>query len=296
MLEINSFVEKIANGDFSETISNEFRGEFSNLVASLKSINESMGETIRHINTNAAALITGIQNFDISVQVLADGTSDQASATEELFASLTGITEEVKQNSNNTKLADEMMASTVKELEEGNKNLQKLANSMNNIEANSNEINSITNLMQSIASQTNLLSMNASVEAARAGEAGKGFAVVASEIRSLAAQCNNAAAKTAELIEKTCSNVKDGMDDLDIVLKSLKNIAEKNQYTDKLINSISLATNGQSEAITQIHTALEQIALVTQNNSSTAHENAQTSKEMMYYAGQLKEILSKYNY
>ena len=82
MLEINSFVEKIANGDFSETISNEFRGEFSNLVASLKSINESMGETIRHINTNAAALITGIQNFDISVQVLADGTSDQASATE----------------------------------------------------------------------------------------------------------------------------------------------------------------------------------------------------------------------
>ena len=236
MLEINSFVEKIANGDFSETISNEFRGEFSNLVASLKSINESMGETIRHINTNAAALITGIQNFDISVQVLADGTSDQASATEELFASLTGITEEVKQNSNNTKLADEMMASTVKELEEGNKNLQKLANSMNNIEANSNEINSITNLMQSIASQTNLLSMNASVEAARAGEAGKGFAVVASEIRSLAAQCNNAAAKTAELIEKTCSNVKDGMDDLDIVLKSLKNIAEKNQYTDKLIN------------------------------------------------------------
>ncbi len=296
MLEINSFVEKIANGDFSETISNEFRGEFSNLVASLKSINESMGETIRHINTNAAALITGIQNFDISVQVLADGTSDQASATEELFASLTGITEEVKQNSNNTKLADEMMASTVKELEEGNKNLQKLANSMNNIEANSNEINSITNLMQSIASQTNLLSMNASVEAARAGEAGKGFAVVASEIRSLAAQCNNAAAKTAELIEKTCSNVKDGMDDLDIVLKSLKNIAEKNQYTDKLINSISMATNGQSEAITQIHTALEQIALVTQNNSSTAHENAQTSKEMMYYAGQLKEILSKYNY
>jgi len=42
MLEINSFVEKIANGDFSETISNEFLGEFSNLVASLKSINESM--------------------------------------------------------------------------------------------------------------------------------------------------------------------------------------------------------------------------------------------------------------
>lgn len=296
LLEINSFVDKIANGDFSETISNEFHGEFNNLVASLKSINENMRETIIQINTYATALITGIQDFDASIQVLADGTSDQASATEELFASLTGITEEVKQNSNNTNIADEMMASTIKELDEGNKNLQKLANSMNNIETNSNEIRSITNLMQSIASQTNLLSMNASVEAARAGEAGKGFAVVASEIRNLAAQCNHATAKTAELINKTCSNVKDGMDDLDIAVKSLKNIAEKNQYTDKLINNISIATKDQSEAITQIHAALEQIALVTQNNSSTAHENAQTSKEMMYYAGQLKKILSKYNY
>ena len=227
MLEINSFVEKIANGDFSETISNEFRGEFSNLVASLKSINESMGETIRHINTNAAALITGIQNFDISVQVLADGTSDQASATEELFASLTGITEEVKQNSNNTKLADEMMASTVKELEEGNKNLQKLANSMNNIEANSNEINSITNLMQSIASQTNLLSMNASVEAARAGEAGRGFAVVADEINHLATSSRETASRSNESQERIIHHVSRIIEDSTSLMNVVTDINER---------------------------------------------------------------------
>lgn len=167
---------------------------------------------------------------------------------------------------------------------------------MTTIEENSNEISSITNLMQNIAAKTNLLSMNASVEAARAGEAGKGFAVVASEIRSLVSQCNNAALKTADLISKTCSNVQDGMADLKIAVNSLKNIEEKNQATDKLVNSISIATEDQSEAITQIHEALEQISIVTQGNSATAHENASTSKEIIYHASQLKQLLEKYNY
>lgn len=294
--EINIFAKKIADGDFSETIQGQFSGEFSQLASSLASINGSMVKTINQINVASKALISGTQNFGASAQTLADGTSDQASATEELFASLTGITDEIKQTSSNTKKANEMMSLIVKELDEGNRNLHKLADTMNIIEENSNEVNSITNLMQGIAAQTNLLSMNASVEAARAGEAGKGFAVVASEIRSLAAQCNDAALKTAELIGKTCNNVTDSMKDLDIAVKSLESIEEKNQATNNLVNSIATATEDQSDAITQIHEALEQIAIVTQSNSSTAHENANTSKEMMYHAEQLKNILDRYNY
>lgn len=294
--EINTFAKRIADGNFTGKISNEFKGEFNNLASSLALINESMVTTINHINTAASAIISGAKDFDVSAQTLADGTSDQASATEELFASLTGITEEIKQTSYNTKQADEMMSQIVKEVDEGNKNLQKLTDTMTTIEENSNEISSITNLMQNIAAKTNLLSMNASVEAARAGEAGKGFAVVASEIRSLASQCNNAALKTADLISKTCSNVQDGMADLKIAVNSLKNIEEKNQATDKLVNSISIATEDQSEAITQIHEALEQISIVTQGNSATAHENASTSKEIIYHASQLKQLLEKYNY
>ncbi len=293
--DLTTVIPKV-KGNFTGKISNEFKGEFNNLASSLALINESMVTTINHINTAASAIISGAKNFDVSAQTLADGTSDQASATEELFASLTGITEEIKQTSYNTKQADEMMSQIVKEVDEGNKNLQKLTDTMTTIEENSNEISSITNLMQNIAAKTNLLSMNASVEAARAGEAGKGFAVVASEIRSLASQCNDAALKTADLISKTCSNVQDGMADLKIAVNSLKNIEEKNQATDKLVNSISIATEDQSEAITQIHEALEQISIVTQGNSATAHENASTSKEIIYHASQLKQLLEKYNY
>lgn len=296
MQEINLFASKIAEGDFCEKIPSGFHGEFSQLVSLLELINESMAKTIKQISIAASVLISGIKKFDISAQTLADGTSDQASATEELFASLTGITNEIKQNSANTIKASEMVTSTLKELKEGNKNLDKLSDTMKTIEANSNEISSITNLMQSIAAETNLLSMNASVEASKAGEAGKGFAVVASEIRNLASQCNAAALKTAGLISKICNNIQDSMQDLKVTVVSLKSAEKKNQTTDGLVNQISQVTEDQTEAIEQIHEALEQIAIVTQNNSHTAHENANTSKEMMHYAKQLNNILEKYNY
>ncbi len=128
--EINTFAKRIADGNFNGKISNEFKGEFNDLASSLALINESMVTTINHINTAVAAIISGAKNFDVSAQTLADGTSDQASATEELFASLTGITEEIKQTSYNTKQAGEMMSLIVKEVDEGNRNLQKLTDTM----------------------------------------------------------------------------------------------------------------------------------------------------------------------
>lgn len=294
--EINIFVQKIANGDFSETISSEFNGEFNILASSLKAINDSTGNTIRQIDLSAGKFIKEAQAFDAVAQILADGTASQAGAEEELYATLTDISEKVKRNAENTKQADKMMLTVEQELKESDQSLKSLVAAMNTIEENSNEIGSITKLMQSIASQTNLLSMNASVEAARAGEAGRGFAVVASEIRDLAAKCNEAAVNTADLIEKTCKNIQDGIKNLDVTVESLQKVSKENGNTGKLIRDISCATEEQTEAVKQISAALEQISNVTQNNSATAEESAQTSSEMRQSVEQLKRMLARYRY
>lgn len=296
MHEINNFASRIADGNFNGTILDGFQGEFSHLAALLTSISESMGETIRQIDTASAAIISCARSTDISAQSLAASATDQADAVNELFSSLTEITGKINTNAGHTREADKMMGQTAMELEESNTNLQNLVNSMKTIEENSNEIKSITDLMQNIASQTNLLSMNASIEASRTGTAGKGFAVVASEIRDLAEKCNTAATDTAGLISKTCNNVKDGMESLDLTVASLVNAADKNQETCSLINSIALATDEQSEAITHIQSTLEHISSVTHNNSQIAQDNADTSKEMMKHAEKLKMMLDRYNY
>lgn len=294
--EINHSVQKIADGDFRQNSLLDFKGEFNALATSLTTISSSIGRTMNQINQCANRFIDGLSSFDEAAQSLADGTTSQASAVEELSSTLEGITGKIAQNAENSQNADQMMTTVHQHLEETNTDLQELIVAMTTIEENSNEISSITKLMQDIASKTNLLSMNASVEATRAGLSGKGFAVVASEIRTLAAQCNKAATDTADLIDKTRKNVQNGMASLRVTVSSIQSVSEGNDSTSQLISRISTATSEQSDAIQQISTALNQISDITQSNSATASESAQTSLQMKQRAEELKQLLSHYKY
>jgi len=294
--EINSFVQTVAGRDYSRIISADFKGEFSVLASSLTEIVSSIGKTLSRINACSNQFLDGLSEFDESARSLADGTTSQASAVEELSSTLAGVSERISRNAENSRNADQMMASVQERLREGNEDLQKLIGDMEAIEADSQEINSITKLMQDIASKTNLLSMNASVEAGRAGEAGKGFAVVAGEIRSLALQCSTAATETSELIQKTRKNVQGGMANLKVTVSSMNAVSEGNSDTSRLLSEISAATREQAEAIGQISTALEQISHITQNNSEAATRSAHTSLQMKKYAQELKTLLTSYRY
>lgn len=294
--KINLSVQQIAEGDFRPAKTADFQGEFNALATSLKTISGSIGETMHQINTCANRFLVGISKVDDAAHTLANGTTSQASAVEELSSTLTGVMEKTSQNAENSIHADRMMAEVQEHLQQGRTDLNTLVSAMDTIKNNSNEISRITKLMQDIASKTNLLSMNASVEAARAGVAGKGFAVVAAEVRNLAEQCNAAALETAELIEKTRKDVQAGMNSLEVTVTSIQAVAEGNEKTSQLLSEISSATTEQSEAIHQINYAIEQISVITQENSNTANESEIASMEMKGQAEQLKQLLSNYQY
>ncbi len=294
--DINESAQKIAGGDFRQTGSRDFTGEFNVLVSSLSAIEGSISRTLSQINACANQFLNGLSAFDSAARSLAEGTTSQAGAVEELTAAMLGVSDKIMRNAESSQNADHMMNSVEAQLQQGNADLQELTQAMEAIEANSEEISSIIKMMQDIASKTNLLSMNASVEAARVGEAGKGFAVVASEIRSLAAQCGKAAVDTAELIEKTRKNVQIGMESLKVTVISIESASRGNHNTSRLLSDISVSTAEQAEAIGQINIALHQISEVTQNNSETASESAQTSFQMKRQAEQLKQLLSSYRY
>ena len=294
--EINSVVGKIANGDLTQTVSSDFQGEFNSLASSLNTVSKSIRKTMRQINECANRFFDGLASFDEAAHSLADGTGSQSDAVENLSSNLEDISDKVTENAENSKNADQMMDSVQAELQNANTDLSALIASMKSIEENSREINVITKQMQDLASKTTLLSMNASVEAARAGAAGKGFAVVAEGVRSLAAQCTQAASETADLITKTRKNIENGMSSLEITVSSIKSVVEDSAAASSLIRNISSATTEQSDAIRQISNALNQISEVTKINSATASESARTSLAMKEQAGVLKDLLEHYKY
>ena len=82
--------------------------------------------------------------------------------------------------------AASLMDSVDAQVNNGNKTLGEMVESMAEITESSGRISKIIKVIDGIACQTNILALNAAVEAARAGGAGMGFAVVADEVRNLA--------------------------------------------------------------------------------------------------------------
>lgn len=292
--EITTFVTQIDHGDFTQTISSDYNGDFHTLADSLSSITQTMRNTLLQINHHSNILMTNINQLDLGTQMLSDGTTNQASAIEELSATLTDISQRVSDNASNSKQSDEKMEAIQEMITYSNNNLKILVDSMHTIETNAEEINGISKSIQNIANETNLLSMNASIEAARAGEAGKGFAVLAGKIRLLAEECTQAAQNTSDLIEKTHIHISESMEALNTTVQSIHSVSEQTETASTYIHDITKASNEQAEAIHQIASAVNQISDVTQSNSANAAQSAATSNAMKQQMQTLNELLKQY--
>ncbi|MBO5459507.1 MAG: methyl-accepting chemotaxis protein [Lachnospira sp.] len=292
--EITEFVTQIEHGDFTRTISADYSGEFNELAKALSSVTYTMRNTLIQIEHHSDILMNNINQLDLGAQMLSDGTSNQASAVEELSATLTDISQHISDNAGNSRQSDAKMDSIQEMVQCNSDNLNTLVDSMHTIKENSNEINGISKLIQDIANQTNLLSMNASIEAARAGLAGKGFAVLAGKIRILAEECTQAAQSTSDLIEKTHNSIHDGMEALENTVASMQSVSEQTETASLYIRNITKASNEQAEAINQIAAAVNQISEVTQSNSASAVQSAAASNTMKDQINTLNELLRHY--
>jgi methyl-accepting chemotaxis protein len=189
-----------------------------------------------------------------------------------------------RQNADNAKEATATMENTKQVLDKTNKNMSDLTTSMQGITCASSETAKIIKTIDEIAFQTNLLALNTAVEAARAGEAGAGFAVVADEVRNLAMRAAAAAKNTAELIEKTVSEVKCGASMVGITAEAFRQVTEGIQKSSLLFDEITAASAEQSKGVDQVNTAIAEISSITEKNAINADSYFRTSLKMTTYA------------
>jgi methyl-accepting chemotaxis protein len=287
-------MQKLANGDLTEHMDGEFKGELKKLQEATNHSIEALNDLITEVKKTVDEVSRGAMQVSDASSALSQGATEQAASLEEITSSMGEIASQVNTNADNAHQASLLTNEAKDYSERGNRQMENLVKAMNDISSASENISKIIRVIDEIAFQTNLLALNAAVEAARAGRHGKGFAVVAEEVRNLAARSATAAKETAELIDNTRKAVDNGILIVNRTSEALEEIRNGAIKSADIVAEIATSSNEQAQAIAQINEGLSQIDKVTQTNTASAEESASASEELSGQAGLLKEIVQRF--
>lgn len=251
-------VRKLADGDLTQEITVDSNDEIGELVQSINTMREKVGEAVGEALRVSA--------------ILSDSASSEAASIEETSASLDEIASMTRQNAANTSEANQLMISAKDAITKANQSMSELTRSMKEITGASEQTQKIVKSIDEIAFQTNLLALNAAVEAARAGEAGAGFAVVADEVRNLAMRATESARNSSTLIEDIVRKVKSGENLVNVTSTAFGQVTTSSEKVVELMSEIAAASQEQSQGIDQVNSAIAGMNATTQQNAGNAEK------------------------
>lgn len=292
--DINRLMGELSSGNFDVSTGMDYVGDFASIQQAADSLTETLSAAMGQI-TQAEARISGnAEQLSSSSQMLAQGATSQASAVQQLYATLDDLSRTAKQN---VEMADEAQAranETSRQVTSSGEQMREMVSAMADIGSTSQQIGQIIATIENIAFQTNILALNAAVEAARAGSAGKGFAVVADEVRQLASKSDEAAKATKQLIESSVHAADRGSRIVGEVSEGLQATLGLVTASSSAIGTIAEAVRGEAVAIGQVTDAIGQISSVVQTNTASSEEAAAVSSELFGQAGQLKAQVEQF--
>ncbi len=299
-------------------------GRLDDLSSLLTNVSEKVAITARQMSDNSSSLSQSTIEQTASLQETAASleeigamvkkTSDNASLT-------TRASNKSQEKANQGNIVVEKMIHSMDEINLSNQNIMNEIKKSNQqfleIVTVIHEIGNKTKVINDIVFQTKLLSFNASVEAARAGEQGKGFAVVAEEVGNLAQMSGTAATEISAMleesthrVEKIVNQTKEKVENLmsegnekvshgvkiaqecgDVLREIVVNVSTSAQMAGEISN----ASAEQTQGISEISKALNQLDVVTHDNSQTSQELSQVAEGLNTEAerleGAVRELL-----
>lgn len=269
---MNGAVDKLARGDLTCHLGEEFPQEYAALRTNFNLALEKLTETIVKLHGNADNVDSSIRELSAASEDMSRRTEGQAASLEQSTSALTDLADAVRQTSVGIAQVSEAVKAANAGARDVGSVVSEAGGAMQQINDSSRKIGNIIGLIDEIAFQTNLLALNAGVEAARAGEAGRGFAVVATEVRALAQRSADAAKEIKTLISLSSQQVARGVELVQRSGDALTGITGNIVEINELASNISENSRSQSAGLGQVSEAMSSMSVEVQKNAAMAEQ------------------------
>ena len=292
--DIQQVLTKVADGNLCVTPQMDYRGDFTLIRNSLRTIIQSMHDTISGFRSATAQLAHMSEELNGQSSQLHQASMEQNQSTEELVCEVSHVKEQLSNVTESTRQTRTKTAEIAQCIQDANTQMTSLSSAMDNINANAEEITKIAKAIEDIAFQTSILALNASIEASRAGSAGKGFAVVAAQVKDLASKSAEAAQNATEMVAHTSNMIQTGVRLTADTADSLRAISSVSDEITAISDRLVTAVQDQKNALSIMDERIETISGIADQNLQNASEIDQSSGMLAREAETLQSHVRKF--
>ena len=301
------------NAKVSENITGAIADSINYTISSLR-------ELVGEINRATDQVNTATESAQTTSSSLISAAEQQSNQITETTEAVTNMTRSILQVSTNAGQASQVAQRSLEAASQGSVAVQNTIAGMNGIREqiqetskrikrlgeSTQEISEIVELISDITEQTNILALNAAIQAASAGEAGRGFTVVAEEVQRLAERSSEATKQISAIVktiqtdtnsavaamEKSTEGVVEGAKLSDAAGRALTEIETVSTNLARLIQSISAATEAQTQVAAKVTKNMQQIQEVTSQTTEGTKTTAESIGQLRNLAEDLKSSVA----
>ncbi len=319
VLDLLDEMGDLADGDL--TVRAQVKENITGAIAdSINYTIDSLRDVVTEINRASEQVNSATNQAQETSAALLVATERQSVQITETTNAVNNMTRSILEVSSNANQAAQVAQRSLQAASQGSQAVQNTIAGMNGIREqiqetskrikrlgeSSQEIGEIVELISDITEQTNILALNAAIQAASAGEAGRGFTVVAEEVQRLAERSSEATKQIGSIVktiqtdthsavaamEKSTEGVVAGARLSDEAGKALTEIETVSNNLARLIQSISTATEAQTQVASQVTKNMQQILEVTTQTTEGTKQTAASIGQLTSLAEELRDSVA----